>query len=151
MKMEGLKPPTGLDLLHGNLSENWQRFQEKFELYLNATGSASKPAKVKSSIFLHVAIEKAVEVYNTFTFEEDDDKQNLSKIMEKFEEYCNPKKNITFERYTFFTCVEGDMPISQYITELKLKAKSCEFGLLQESLIRNRVCGITSDARERDF
>lgn len=39
------------------------------------------------------------------------------------------------------------MSISQYVTELKLRAKSCEFGLLQESLIRDRiVCGITSDA-----
>lgn len=116
--MEGLKPPAGLDLLHGNLSENWRRFRQRFELYLDATGSASKPAKVKSSLFPHVAGEEVVEVYSTFTFEEDDDKQNMSKIMEKFEEYCNPKKNITYERYKFFTCVQGDMPISQYITEL---------------------------------
>lgn len=43
------------------------------------------------------------------------------------------------------------MSTSQYITELKLRAKSCEFGQLQESLIRDRVvCGISSDAmRER--
>ena len=80
-------------------------------------------------------------------FKGNDDKHSLPKIMEKFEEYCNRKKNITYERYTFFTCVQGDVPISQYITELKPKAKSCEFGLLQESLIRDRVvCGITSDA-----
>lgn len=43
------------------------------------------------------------------------------------------------------------MSISQYVTELKLRAKTCEFGQLQESLIKDRVvCGITSDAmRER--
>ncbi|XP_039870493.1 uncharacterized protein LOC120723214 [Simochromis diagramma] len=149
--MEGLKPPAGLDLLQGNLSENWRRFRQRFELYLAATGGASKPPKVQSSLFLHVAGEEAVEVYNTFTFAENGDEHKLMKIMEKFEEYCNPKKNITYERYKFFTCVQGDMPISQYITELKLRAKSCEFGQLQESLIRDRVvCGITSDAmRER--
>ncbi|KAL6487668.1 hypothetical protein MHYP_G00042940 [Metynnis hypsauchen] len=148
--MEGLKPPAGLDLLHGNLSENWRRFQQRFELYLAAVGGASKPAKVQSALFLHVAGEEAVEVYNTFTFgNEEEDKRNLTKIMEKFEEYCNPKKNITYERYKFFTCVQGDMSISQYVTELKLRAKSCEFGQLQESLIRD-VCGITSDTmRER--
>ncbi|KAL3999170.1 nuclear receptor co-repressor 2 [Sarotherodon galilaeus] len=149
--MEGLKPPAGLDLLQGNLSENWRRFRQRFELYLAATGGASKPPKVQSSLFLHVAGEEAVEVYNTFTFAENGDENKLMKIMEKFEEYCNPKKNITYERYKFFTCVQGDMPISQYITELKLRAKSCEFGQLQQSLIRDRVvCGITSDAmRER--
>ncbi|KAL7880974.1 hypothetical protein SRHO_G00032280 [Serrasalmus rhombeus] len=47
--MEGLKPPAGLELLHGNLSENWRRFRQRFELYLEATGSAGKPAKVKTS------------------------------------------------------------------------------------------------------
>lgn len=95
--MEGLKPPAGLDLQQGNLSENWRRFRQRFELYLTAIGGASKPDKVQSSLFLHVA----GEVYNTFTFEEDDDKHKLTKIMEKFENYCNPKKNITYERYTF--------------------------------------------------
>ncbi|KAK0132248.1 hypothetical protein N1851_032926 [Merluccius polli] len=149
--MEGLKPPAGLDLLHGNLSENWRRFRQRFELYLTAAGGASKSATVQSSLFLHVAGEEAVEVYNTFTYEADDDKHKLPIILDKFEEYCNPKKNTTYERYKFFTCVQGDMSISQYITELKLKAKSCEFGQLQDSLIRDRVvCGITSDTmRER--
>ncbi|KAL4008088.1 hypothetical protein ACER0C_001940 [Sarotherodon galilaeus] len=149
--MEGLKPPAGLDLLQGNLSKNWRRFRQWFELYLAAAGGASKPPKVQSSLFLHVAGEEAVEVYNTFTFAENGDEHKLTKIMEKFEEYCNPKKNITYERYKFFMCVQEDMPISQYITELKLRAKSCEFGQLQESLIRDCVvCGITSDAmRER--
>ncbi|KAL7849546.1 hypothetical protein SRHO_G00211690 [Serrasalmus rhombeus] len=149
--MEGLKPPAGLELLHGNLSENWRRFRQRFELYLEATRSAGKPAKVQASLFLHVAGEDAVEVYNTFTFEDADDKYSLDKIVQKFEEYCNPKKNTTYERYKFFTCVQGDMSISQYVTELKLRAKSCEFGQLEESLICDRVvCGITSDAlRER--
>lgn len=145
--MEGLKPPDGLDLQHGNLSENWRRFRQRFELYLAATGGASKPPEVRSSLFLHIAGEDAVEVYNTFTFAEFGDELKLDKIMEKFEDYCNPRKNITYERYRFFTCAQGDMSISQYVTELKLKAKSCEFGLLEESLIRDRlVCGITSDA-----
>ena len=43
------------------------------------------------------------------------------------------------------------MSFNQYLTELKLKAKSCEFAQLQESLIRDRVVGgITSETlRER--
>ena len=149
--MEGLKPPAGLDLLHGNLSENWRRFRQSFELYLTAAGGASKSAKVQSSLFLHIAGEEAVEVYNTLTFDEEDDRLKLAIILEKIEEYCNPRKNITYEMYKFFTCVQGDMSFNQYLTELKLKAKSCEFAQLRESLIRDRVvCGITSDTlRER--
>ncbi|KAI5107408.1 hypothetical protein C0J45_3046 [Silurus meridionalis] len=149
--MEGLKPPAGLDLSNGNLSENWRRFRQRFELYLFAAGCASKPAKVQSSLFLHVAGEEALEVYNTFTFDDADDPNKLDIIMEKFEDYCNPKENITYERYKLFTCVQAEMSISQYVTELKLRAKSRESGQLQKSLIRDRVvCGNTSDAmRER--
>ena len=47
--------------------------------------------------------------------------------------------------------MQGDTSFNQYLTELKLKAKSCEFAQLQESLIRDRVvCGNTSKTlRER--
>ncbi len=55
-------------------------FGKWFELNLAATGGTSIPARVQSSLFLHVAGEEAVEVYNTFTFEEDDDKHKLVKI-----------------------------------------------------------------------
>ncbi|KAI5621037.1 NACHT, LRR and PYD domains-containing protein 3 isoform X1, partial [Silurus asotus] len=63
----------------------------------------------------------------------------------------NPHCTLEILRYKFFTCVEEEMSISQYVIELKLRVKSCEFGQLQESLMRDRVfCGITSDAlRER--
>lgn len=63
--MEGLKPPPGLELQHGNLSENWRRFRQRLELFLAATEGASKAAEVQSSLFLHIAGEDAVEVYNT--------------------------------------------------------------------------------------
>ena len=46
-----------------------------------------------------------------------------------------------------FTSVQGDMTISQYVTELRTRAKSFEFGNLWASLIRDRaVCGINSDS-----
>lgn len=63
------------------------------------------PAKVESSIVLHEAFEEAMKVYDTFTFEEEEVKHKLTGIMTRFEDYCNPKKNITYERYKFFTCV----------------------------------------------
>lgn len=67
--------------------------------------------------------------------------------MQRFEAYCNPKKNLTYERCMFFTSVQGDMTISQYVTDLKTKPKSCEVSALESSLIRDRiVCGINLDS-----
>ena len=75
------------------------------------------------------------------------DDQKVSKITERFDDYCNPQENVTWERHVFNT--RNQQPsetIDQYITDLKTKAKSCEFGVLTDSLIKGRiVCGITDD------
>ena len=53
--------------------------------------------------------------------------------MEEFEKYCNPRKNITYERHVFNTRNQGPSEhIDMYVTDLKLKAKSCEFGQLAD-------------------
>ena len=71
--------------------------------------------------------------------------QKLNVLLQKCEKYCNPRRNITFERHKFFTCIqEPTESIDQYVTELRTKASTCEFGELCKSLIRERiVCGIS--------
>ena len=51
--------------------------------------------------------EDALEVYNTFEFTTAADKMKVKPICENFQEYCNPRKNVAFERYKFFTHVQG--------------------------------------------
>lgn len=144
--MERLQPPNSLSLT-GNLSENWRRFKQQFEIYMTATGIDRKDDNIKSSTFLHVIGPESLEIFNTFTFDNDDDKKKLKPIMDKFESYCNPRKNLTYERHIFNTRIQqtGET-IDAYVTDLKNKAALCEFGTLKESLIRDRiVCGVKSD------
>jgi hypothetical protein len=42
-----------------------------------------------------------LEVFNTFEFASDEDKEKTSEILKKFDEYCNPKCNLTVERHIF--------------------------------------------------
>ena len=42
---------------------------------------------------LHVAGPEAFEVYNTFQWDSDGDENKVDKIMEKFQWYCNQRKN----------------------------------------------------------
>lgn len=97
--------------------------------------------------------EDALELYNTFTWEEDGDQNKMKKIMEKFEAYCNPKKNTTWERHVFNTRAQKpDETIDEYVTDLRSKAITCEFGDLMDSLIRDRiVCGIKDDATRKQL
>lgn len=93
-------------------------------MYLSAIGLDEASDKKQASVFLHIVGDEALEVYNNFTFT-DGDGMKLNKIMEKFEAYCIPKRNVTFERHRFFTCVQktGET-IDQYVTELQNRSKT---------------------------
>ena len=68
---------------------------------------ARKDRKVRAMTLLHVARSEALEVYNTFKWDTDDDNKKVDKIMEKFERYCNPRKNLTFEVHSFLFFMES--------------------------------------------
>ena len=88
---------------------------------------------------------RRVKVYNTFDFDEDVDDYDILK--ELFRKHCEPRKNLTNLRHTFFTRAQGKSEtIDAYVTDLKNKAKECKFGHLTDSLIQDRIlCGIVDD------
>ena len=144
--MDKLSPPEALNL-DGNIAENWRRWKQRFEIFSLASGLSEKDAGIQAAAFLHVAGSEALEVYNTFSWPTADDKNKVDKIMEKFDQYCNPRKNVTWERHKFNT--RNQQPgetIDQYVIDLKTKAQTCEFAELKDGLIRDRIiCGIICD------
>ena len=110
---------------------------------------AEEDDKVKASILLHVIGEDALDIYNSFQLNDD---ASLDELMDKFEEYFVPKQNIIFERYKFFLCDQKQgVGFVQYLAELHTLSKTCEFGNLEDSLVRDKiVCGIPDNGlRER--
>ena len=89
--MDKLQPPGTLSFA-GNVAENWRKWKQRFELYLTASGIGEKDDKIKSATLLHVAGEEALEIYNTFTWNEEGDDKKVAAVMAKFEAYCNPRK-----------------------------------------------------------
>lgn len=70
--MDKLEPPGVLSLT-GNVAENWKKFKQRFDVYMTATGASEKGDKQKACIFLHVVGEEAVQVYDTFVFDDGDE------------------------------------------------------------------------------
>ena len=148
--MANLTQPAPLEL-KGNVAENWKKFKQKFTLYNVASGMSEKQNKSQTSMLLHVIGDSALDLYNTFVFAEGES-MVLEKVLDKFEEYCMPKRNLTYERHRFFMRNQlVHESIDQYATELRSRAQSCEFSSLKESLIQDRIiCGILDDGlRER--
>jgi hypothetical protein len=149
--MADIRQPDELVLLTGNIAENWRKFRQEFELYMIASGHDGKPEKQKVALLLHVARKQAIDVFNTFALTEEQ-KADYDVVVQRFETYCSPKTNETYERYMFNSRkqFEGEA-VEQFVTELKIRAQSCNFGDLRDSMIRDRlVLGITSQrVRER--
>ena len=147
--MEHVKP-IGPLRMEGNIAENWRKWKQRWILYAKASGVDSKDEETQCAVFLHTIGDEALEVYDTFTITEAEENK-IEPLLAKFEAYCSPKKNVTYERYLFFSCTQNGRPIDAFVTDLRMKAKTCEFGTLNDSLIKDRiVCGIDSKSvRER--
>lgn len=141
--MTTLTPPGHLEV-QGNICENWRKFKQQWSVFFVASEYSRKRPIVQCSLFLHTIGQDALEIYNTFTFEEENDRNVLEMIIEKFENYCRPLKNLTFDRHKFFSRDQKDQEsFEDYVRNLKILANACEFGDLKDSLIRDRiVCGI---------
>ena len=135
----------------GNISDTWKRWKQRWSLYKLASGASTKDEAIQCAIFLHVVGSEGIDIYNTFTFA-DGETDKITPLMEKFDAYCTPKKNITYERYIFNTRgQQAGETVDQYVTELKNMATTCEYGELRESLIRDRIvikCSIRKSGLE---
>jgi len=96
-------------------------------LYVVAIGQAAAVDERKIALLLTIAGADAVEVYNTFQFEEEANKKKLDKVLEKFDAHCLSKRNETYERYVFRTRMQHEGEAFDYfLTDLKIKAKTCK-------------------------
>ena len=76
-------------------------------MYQAAIDADEKSEKMKVSVFSHVVGDEALQVYNKFAFDADADKMKPGEMIEKFDAYCIPERNVTFERHRFFMCTEN--------------------------------------------
>lgn len=120
--MAQLQPPERLSL-QGNLAENWRSWIQRFELFLTASGIAEKSKEIQCATFLHVAGEEAIKVFNTLHFDEEE-KNDIDVLKEKFRTYCEPRKNLPYIRHMFFARAQGQSEtFDAYVTDLKDKAR----------------------------
>jgi hypothetical protein len=135
------KPPQEL-CLNGNVSENWRRWRQKFDIYMTATKAYKDTDQEKVAVLLSLIGDEALEAYNTFQFATHEDSTNLQQVLDHFESFCTPRKNEVFERYKFLMIRQKEgQSVDQFITELKSAATQCEFNTdnQTEKLIRDRI------------
>ena len=96
--------------------------------------------------------QEARAVYKTFRWGTMLDAKNIGPVLKQFEDHCQPRRNVTLERYQFNRRQqETGETYDQYQLALRQLAASCSFNLITpEEILRDRlVVGIT-DSKVRE-
>ena len=149
MASSNLKPPTELNFEDSNLAVTWKAWKQKIQLYTDLALNG-KDKNYQRKTFLYVIGETGREIYETLTFKKTaadgtttiiaENDRTVADLISAFDGYCIPKSNETLERYHFFTRSQSTSEsIEQYVTALRTLSKTCNFGDLTDSLIKDRV------------
>ena len=147
-----LPVPEALNVISGNRSKNFDVFKQKWMNYAIATGLDTKTEKQKLATLLTIIGSEAIEVYNTFEWINEAE-MICENVLDRFEKFCKPKRNITYERYVLLTRKQGyNEQVADYVKDLRTLAESCEYGTLKESIIKDAfVLGVNDNRLRENF
>jgi hypothetical protein len=135
----------------GNIAVEWKRFSSQWRNYEVAADLTGESKKKRTAIFLACIGTEAYELFQAMHFAAAADREDLDKVVEAFQRHCIGEVNVTYERYTFNRRVQDVAEtFDTFVADLRRLAKSCEFGTLEDSIIRDRiVIGIRDDPTRR--
>ena len=136
-----LTPPPPLEINDGNIAEKWKKFRLAWSNYVLATEVDKKSEAVQVATLLTVIGEEARDVYSTFDWFDEADKNKIAPVLQQFADYCQPRKNVPFERYRFKQrAQEAGESYDQYKTALRKLAEGCELHTITpEEILRDRL------------
>ena len=139
------KPPSQLNF-EGNIAKNYKEWIRAWDIYATAIELKKKDETIQVASFLHVAGPAAQSIFDTFTLTEDE-KNKLADVKNSFKEYCEPKKNVSVCRLLLDSRKQkpGEK-FADFLTALKTLMKDCEYGTMENELLRDKIVfGILDD------
>ena len=146
-----LRPPPSFcfTLNADNLATEWRRWEQLFLTYHAAAELSEKAGATQVAILLHCAGAEAQDIFSSFVFTEvdNDKKDNFQTVLTKFREYCQPRKNIIFERYKFWQRSQNSgEPFHQWVAALRSILKNCDYADQNDTNLRDRIVFGLNDA-----
>ena len=136
MERMGLCTPQPFNIDAADLYCEWQHWVSSFDIYSVASELSDKDDKVQRATFLHCLGPAVQRIFRTLPGEH----KKLEDAKLALQNYFAPKRNVVSERYKFRSREQRpDEPIDSYLTALRELAKSCEFGTLEEEMIRDQI------------
>ena len=131
-----LSPPEEFNF---KCPDEWPRWKRRFEQFRVASGLGEESETKQVNTLLYCLGEESEAVLSS-TNATDEDRQNHSAIIAKFDAFFRVRKNVIFERARFNRRkqLEGETA-EQYIMELYRLAENCDYGEMTSEMIRDRL------------
>ena len=89
-----------LEINDSNVTEKWSEWKEMWEHYSVASKVNKEEGDVQVAALLTAIGPEARKVFKTWNLSATE-RKDIKGVIERFDNYCNPRKNIPFERYLF--------------------------------------------------
>ena len=131
------QPPDMMDFTN---PAAWPQWKMRYERYAVVAKLSKEDKDIHVSTLIYCMGPQAEQIFNSFTFAAEGDKDDPAKVMEKFDSHFVPKRNVIFERAKFNQrCQEAGENIKTYVRALFDLAEHCEYGHKKEDFIRDRL------------
>ena len=124
----------------GNLANNWKKFKRVWTRYEIASRLNKQDKTQRTTTLLTCLGSEGLEIVDSFHFVDGAQRSDIDQVMEKLEEFCIGTTNEIYERYVFNKREQApEESFDTYLAALRTMSKTCNFGDLQECLIRDRT------------
>jgi len=131
-------PVPSAMVCRGDLTSNWELFNQQRQDYEVVTGLDQKGQSVRLATFRSVMGKECLQIFLNLNFGTEE--LTITSALKALETYFLPKRNVVYERYVFNSCVQSsEETVDCYVNRLRKRASSCQFGALTNEMIRDRI------------
>ena len=130
--------------LSGSKSLNFELFEQSWKNYELATGLKDKPEEQRLATLLSIIGNEGLVVYNAFTWSYDETR-SVDSVLYKFEKYCKPKLNETYERYIFNSRKQEDNETIEDFANT-LTRLGANIGAEEQTIVDRFIAGLKNDS-----
>ena len=122
----------------GNLAVNWKKFTRLWTNYELASRHNTKSGDLRTATLSTCIDPDVLEIYDSLPFANTEEKTQIDKVVELLDAYFIGETNEIYEAYLFNQRVqETGQSFDSFLTALRSLAKTCNFGSMQDRMIRD--------------
>lgn len=139
----------------------WEDYKREFQILLDAKGLHNAPGRRKVGQLLKYMGRDHILTFDTFTWapavvadapnnieaRDAESQEDLETVFAKFDAHFGVHRFRSIKRQQFLDTKRGNLTIMNFISELKRKARYCQYGDREESMICDMVINRINDAK----